>query len=293
MFERHKYKELSKVDLEKVPDAVSSVKYDGANYFINMDEKGSPSFISRRPSVTDLQLDRTIKLPHLNDIVEPEFSGAVFNAELIHTGHDKNNIESHPASSGILNSLPARAIETQRVTGPIRAVLFDVIKPELKTYKDKIQYMEQFVKKVNKPDFLYLPEFKIGIDETKKLMQETESQGREGIIITSLTHPEESNTRIKLKHVSTWNLRIKRFIQERDKNGNLKASVGAAVVEDKTGREVAAVGGGWSKRQREDMFKNPKAYLNSLIQVRGMTPTANRIRSPQYNGDADGEIDEV
>lgn len=293
MFERHKYKELSKVDLEKVPDAVSSVKYDGANYFINMDEKGSPSFISRRPSVTGLQLDRTIKLPHLNDIVEPEFSGAVFNAELIHTGHDKNNVESHPASSGILNSLPARAIETQRVTGPIRAVLFDVIKPELKTYKDKIQYMEQFVKKVNKPDFLYLPEFKIGIDETKKLMQETESQGREGIIITSLTHPEESNTRIKLKHVSTWNLRIKRFIQERDKNGNLKASVGAAVVEDKTGREVAAVGGGWSKRQREDMFKNPKAYLNSLIQVRGMTPTAHRIRSPQYNGDADGEIDEV
>lgn len=293
MFERHKYKELSKVNLENIPDLASSIKYDGANYFIDIDTLGNPNFISRRPSVTGEWLNRTEKLPHLNSPVHGKYAGNVFNVELIHTGHDKNKIESHPASSGILNSLPPRAIETQRLTGPIRAVLFDVIKPELKTYKEKISYMEQFAKDVNKPDLLYLPEFKIGIEEAKKLIASTEKEGREGVILTSLSYPEAQSQRIKLKHINTWNLKITGFIQEVDKNGKLKPSMGAALVSDRTGREVAAVGGGWSRKQREEMFKNPNAYLNSLIQVRGMTPTAHRIRAPQYNGDADGEIDEV
>lgn len=293
MFERHKYKELSKVNLDEIPDPVSSIKYDGANYFIHIRDHGDPSFISRRLSVTGQELDRTAKLPHLSDIKQPRYAGAVFNAELIHTGHDKNVPESHPASSGILNSLAPRAIETQRVTGPIRAVLFDVVKPQFDSYQEKINYMEQFAKDVNKPDVLYLPEFKIGVEEAKKLIQETQHSSREGVIITSLTKPEPTNTRIKLKHINTWNLRISRLVQEIDKNGKLKPSMGAAIVIDKTGREVAAVGGGWTRAQRIEAHEHPERYINRDIQVRGMTPTAHRIRAPQYNGDADGELDEV
>ena len=293
MFQRHKYKELSKVNLNDIPNPVSSIKYDGANYFLNIDQTGKPSFISRRPSVTGEWLNRTSKLPQFSNMDLPEYSDHVFNVELIHTGHNKNNVESHPASSGILNSLPAKAIETQRLTGPIRAVLFDVIKPNLKTYQEKIDLMQKFVDDVNKPNVLYLPEFKIGVDEAEKLIQSTEKEGREGVIITSLTHPEHESQRIKVKHLQTWNLLVTGMTQEIDIHGNPKASMGALVVADKTGKEVANVGGGWTKAQREEIFHHFGAWKNKLIQVRGMSPTAHRIRAPQYNGDADGNIDEV
>lgn len=292
MFERHIYREPKDRILPTGPEYVGLIKYDGANYWGILDSRGAIRFISRRPSVKGGYPDRTESLPHLTQKLLPEFAGNVFNFELIHTGHNKNQVESHSQVSGILNSLPPRAQSTQRILGPIRAVLHNVVNPDFSTFKDKYAYMKKFEKAFGNSDLMFTPELHFG-EDIRKLSDFTKREGREGIIVTRWDHPESDNPRLKEKHKILYNLRIVRLLQEVDSDGQPKQSMGAAEVEDASGRIVGAVGTGWSREQRKAAWQNPRDYIGRLIQVESMGLAANRLRMAVYNGDADGEIDLV
>jgi len=291
MYERHKYIETDGYDHLKAPAA--SIKYDGGHFFMVFNEQGKPAFISRRQSVKGHYPDRTEKLPQFHNILIPEKAGHVVSTELIHTGWDKNKPESHSAVSGILNSLAPRAIETQSITGPVRAVLLDVRHPRIETYNGKLEYLRNLEKEVALPDLLFAPDVKIDKDGIGELITKTKSEKREGVIITDLHTPEHENPRIKLKHYQTYNLRVSGIQQEVDKHGFPKSSAGALMLTDATGREVGAVGTGFSKAQRKDIYDNPHNWLDKLVQVRAMTPQASRLRMPVFNGDADGNLDTI
>ena len=293
MFVRHKYSDdRSKVSTLENP--VATKKYDGANYFLKIDSDGKPSFVSRRESVKGGYPDKTSKVPHLAEIHLPEFKNHVFNVELIHTGMYKDNMESHPTVSGILNSLPPRAIEQQQLHGPIRAVIFDVIHPSIPTYKDKLELMKKVEVSAQKPDVLFTPETKIGIEAITNFIATTEHHGDEGVIATELDKPESENVRIKVVHRKTANLRIKDFIQEVDKNGNLKESTGSYVLEDSTGRIVGSAGSGITREERIQSWRNKANYKGKLVQVQYKTKTSSgMLREPVYNGEADGDCDKI
>lgn len=293
MFTRHKY--VDDISLKDIQDPVGSPKLDGAMYYAVFDKNGSPQFYSRRQSVKGGYPNRTKNIPHLASIKVPEYAGAVIGLELIHTGHDPSTIESHPAASGILNSLPPRAIETQKLTGPIRAVPHDVVRPKLATYKDKLNYLQKLVEKVNKPDIFYLPEYHFGHKAIEKLIKRTKDDNKEGVIVTSLTKPESDNVRLKIKHKKTWNLKVKDIHQEYDKYGKPKNSAGALVLEDATGREVGEVGTGFNRDLRNEIWKHPKAWKGALVQVKGMDPVrpGMKLKMLVYNGLADGDIDTI
>ena len=292
MYERHKYKEGS-TSLEQIKDPVGTIKYDGGSYFVNIDPDGSPRVFSRRESVKGGYPEVTAKIPHITDTKVPEIAGNVYNVELIHTGHSKNNVESHPAVGGILNSLAPKALVTQKLTGPVRAVMFDVIHPELPTYKDKLDHLKYVERLFNKPDVIYTAPTKIGLQHISALIKDTADVGREGVIVTSLTTPEKENIRYKIKHFLTYNLKIVGITQEVDIKGNPKQGAGAFVLEDSTGRNVGNVGTGLTREVRIDAFNNPKNWLGKIIQVKAMPSTATKLRHPVYNGPADGELDEV
>lgn len=290
-YSRAKYKE--NVPWENIENPASSIKYDGAHFYMEIGSDGTPSLISRRPSVTGENLNRSPKLPHIIENKVPSLAGNVYNTELIFTGHSKDNKESHALVSGILNSLPPRAINTQKVMGPVRVVLLDVISPKIDTYKGKIEHLQEVVKEFNKPDIIFMPEIKIGKEAIQKQIEDTRDDGREGVIITSLTTPEKSNFRIKIKHKKTYNLKVVGITQEVDIHGKLKESAGALILADRTGRVVGNVGTGFTKELRNQIWRNKPSWLNSLVQVIAMDPTANKLRSSVYNGLADGEIDTV
>jgi hypothetical protein len=296
MFERATYKsngEAKHISWENVPDPIGSKKYDGGHDFLVIGQDGTPSFISRRQGVKGNYPEHQDKLPHLQGPYPEKFRGHIFSVEMIHTGKDKDQEESHPAVSGILNSLAPRAIKTQEETGPVRAVLLDVLHPALHTYRDKLRHMQELEKSYGRPDVLYTVPVAIGKDQIKDLIEDTKKKGQEGIIVTSGTLDESNNPRIKIKHLSMHNLKIVGFQQEVDKNGNFKPSVGAINVVDASGREVAKVGTGLSKDLREDMFRNPDKYLGTIIQVKSFGTKVNRLAGPVYNGEADGDIDLV
>ena len=291
MFERHKY--LDTGAWKDLKDPAGSIKYDGSHFYLNFNSEGKPSYISRRLSVKGTYPDRTVKLPHLSDVSLPELSGKAYSVELIHSGWDPEGKESHAAVSGILNSLPEKAIATQKVTGPVRAVLLDVIDPSFHTYKDKMEHLKIVESMFDKPGLVITPKIVIGHDNVHKLISDTENQGREGIIVTSWEKPETENPRFKIKHYGTYNLLVSGITQEYDIHGNPKESAGALILKDASGKEVCQVGTGLTRETRIDIWKNPKKWIGKLIQIRAMPSTARRLRHPVYNGFADGELDLV
>lgn len=293
MYTRAKYKDSNDLTWTAIRDPVGTIKYDGANFWMPVSEDGSLSFISRRPSVKGGFPNRTPALPHLTTTKHPEFAGHIYNVELIHTGFDKNNVDSHRTVSGILNSLPERAINTQKVLGPIRAVIHNVINPEFGTYKDKLEHLKHVEERIGKPDLIYSPPTFTGHSAISDLINSTRQRKQEGVIITSLSTPESHNPRVKIKHKITYNLRVSRILQEFDKNGSPKESMGSLEVVDATGRVVANVGSGFSRAQRLDAWNNKEEWLGKLIQVETMGLARNLLRMPIYNGDADGDLDTV
>lgn len=293
MFQRAKYKEVYDSSWMDLPNPAATLKYDGGHYYVPVSADGSLSFISRRPSVKGGYPDRTAQLPHLTDRKFPELAGQVFSSELIHTGFNKAAPESHRQVSGILNSLPGRSIDTQQRTGPVRAVLLDVINPDIATYGDKISHLKKVEAILGKPDLIYSVTPVTTIAGIHDLIRSTKAQGREGVIITSMTAHESANPRLKVKHKLLYNLRVVRIIQEVDINGNPKESMGALEVVDASGRVVGKVGTGFSRLQRIDAWINPDKWIGELIQVETMGLAKDMLRMPVYNGDPDGDIDLV
>ena len=293
--QRHTYKEIRAVeDLLHVPDLYASKKYDGAAFWIGFDSKGSPRLISRRLSVTGAPIDRTAQLPHITEVTIPELANHTFYSEIIHTGHRKDSMDNHAKSSGILNSKLEKSLEEQRQHGPLRVVLTDVHSPKIHTYGEKLALLRHAAKLWNKPDHVFLPEAAEGVEGAKALTRLTKARGDEGVILTSLSLPEEQNPRYKIKHVQTYNLRVIGMTQELDKHGNPKDSMGALIMADATGRHVATPGTGFTKEQRAEMWKNKDKMIGSIGQVKAMAPTGSGkqlLRAPVYNGEGDGEID--
>jgi hypothetical protein len=293
VYQRAKYKDNDAKHWSQIEDPVGTNKYDGASFFVRVDPDGSMRYFSRRPSVKGGFPERTESLPHLTAKKIPELAGQVYNVELIHTGFDPHAKESHPTVSGILNSLPPKSRATQEQLGPIRAVLHNVVEPALPTYKDKLLHMKKVQDLFGNPDLLRVVEPHVGVEAIRKLIEQTKKEGREGVVVASLTTPEHINVRTKVKHQDYYNLRVVGFEEELDKNGNRKGSLGSLILADKSGRVVANCGTGFSAALRKEIWENRPSWEGRLVQVKTMGLARNRLRMPVYNGEADGDVDEV
>ena len=272
------------------------IKHDGGHFYLVVDSQGNHRYFSRRESVKTPGTfpERTSQLPHLTEVKTPEFAGHTYSVELVHTGKNKNSKDDHSAASGILNSLAPKAIATQAETGPIRAVLLDVINPSINTFRSKIAHMKGFEAAVNRPDVLFTPTYHYGIPGVVHVLNTTKEQGREGVIVTELDEPESTNTRVKIKHYKTFNLRIAGITQAEDIKGNKKDMVGSFVLNDASGKFVGNVGTGLNRETAIDAWTNPRNYIGEIAQVKCMDVTkAGILRQPVWNGLADGSIDHV
>jgi hypothetical protein len=295
MYPRHKYVEPNKLAWQDVKNPHATLKYDGGHYYLCVTSDGTLKYYSRRESVKGGYPERSEKIPHLADKKMPEYAGQTFAVELIHSGFKKGAKESHSAAGGIINSLAPRAIQTQKDTGPIRAVLLDVINPPLKTYGAKVAHMEKFEKDFGKSDVLWVPPAARTKEEIVKLINTSKLENREGVVITSATDPEENNPRIKIKHYDTYNLRPVKMYEEVDIRGKPKGAMGAVDMVDGSGRVVATVGSGWNREQRNAAWKNFSEWSKDLQQVKtmGWGSVDGKLRQPVYNGPADGELDTI
>lgn len=293
MFERNKYKDAGE-NAVFTDDHVASIKYDGANYFVPIDSQGRPRFFSRRESVKPGvgYPDRTESLPHLASARLPQYAGNVYNVELIHTGHDRANQESHRQVSGILNSLPDRSRAVQQALGPVRAVIHNVVNPVFARREDALTHMKEVADAWGAPDLVYVPSYARGPVAIKTMIDLTRRRGQEGVVVSSLSQRSDSPL-IKVKHKVHFNLLVVGMTEAIDKHGQKKGVMGALEAADASGKVVASVGSGFSASQRKEAFAHPDLWIGRAIQVESMGFSAKRLRMPIYNGDADGDIDLV
>lgn len=291
MFERHTYKSDSESDWRTFKNPVGTLKYDGANFFMQVGPSGDLRFFSRRESVKGGFPERTQQLPHLTTTKLPQYANNVYNVELIHTGLKPNVPESHRTVSGILNSLPGRSIETQTRLGPIRVKIHNVVEPKLLTYKEKLEHMKEVEKAYGNPDLVSSVTPHYGHSNVDALIESSKREGREGVIVADLDKDESKNPRVKVKHLITYNLQVTGIVEELDKNGKPKGTMGSLEVSDRSGRVVGNVGTGFNREFRKWAWMYKKEILNTLIQVKTMGLAANKLRMPVYNGDADGELE--
>lgn len=290
MYTRHKYSDrLDHIPLIPDEDAYYSVKHDGANYFLKYDDEGNASFISRRVGVDGTNPDRSAKVPHLAKKM-PEFAGHTFNVELIHTGLTPDGKDNHAKVSGLLNSLPPRSLEEQRKFGPIRAKVFDYTSDNNISYAQKLDKIHSLVKAFGDHSIFSMPEAVIGHKEGAKLQARLKANRAEGVVISNLRGPDV-RPRIKVKNLNTYNFKVIGITQEFDIHGVAKNSAGALLLADANGTHVGNVGTGFTKEEREDIWKNPSKWINKPVQIIAMDPTATKLRHAVYNGDADGDID--
>lgn len=294
MYERAKYKAHTETEWQKIEDPVATLKRDGGNFFMPVGSDGSLRFFSRRQSVKGGFPERTAQLPHLTAVKLPQFAGNVYNVELIHTGHGTSSVEAPTRLAGILNSGVGTSLESQREHGPVRAVLHNVISPSMNTYKEKLLHLKEVEKAFGDRALLWVDDPVLGIGDIHKLIQATKAQGREGVVITSLSKPEDVNTQVKIVHRNHYNLRVVAMVEEIDKNKKPKGTMGALIVADSSGSVVGKVGTGFLREDRIDAMKNPDKWINRLIQVSARGYAKNALKGPAvYHGDADGDLDLV
>lgn len=289
---RHKYVEK---DWTQLDHPVASKKWDGAHFVADVDADGQIRFFSRRPSVKGGYPERTAQLPHITDKLMPEYAGNRFAVELVHTGKNKTEVESHPTVSGILNSKLERSLATQAEKGPVRAVMIDVKNPELPTYKDKIEYLQGFEKDFGNSEVMFAPHLEHGVENINKYLEKIKQDKGEGLIVADYEKPETESVRYKVKNFNTYNLKVIGFQQEIDIHGTPKDSMGALLLEDATGRMVGKVGTGFDRATRIEAWKNPHNWQNRRIQIKAYPPSVpgGQVRFPIYNGEADGDLDTV
>lgn len=294
MFDRAKYVEPSdKKSWQEIENPIGTIKYDGGSYFASVDSTGKLSFISRRPSVKGGFPNRTASVPHLTDKLIPEFAGTILNGEIIHSGFNKTNVEQHSVASGILNSLPPKAIDTQGRIGPLRYVIHDVLSPVFRTYQDKLDHMSKVEKALDKADLIFAPQVHKGREAIEALIQRTKERGQEGVVVLSSSLDETINPRFKIKHKITHNLLVSKIIQLVNKDGVPRPYMGSLELKDSTGKVVGYVGTGFSKNDRENAWLNPTSWVGHGVQVTSLGFAKNALRMPVYNGFSDGDIDRV
>jgi len=289
---RHKYVEK---DWTKIDHPVASKKWDGAHFVLDVTPEGQMRFFSRRESVKGGYPERTSQLPHITNTLLPQYAGNRLAVELVHTGKEKTERESHPTVSGILNSKTERSIATQAEKGPVRAVLIDVKNPSLPTYKDKIEYLQKFEKDFGNSDIVFAPHLEHGVENINKYLDKIKQDKGEGLIVADYESPETESVRYKVKNFNTYNLKIKGLQQEVDIHGKLKESMGAFYLEDATGRMVGKVGTGFLRATRIDAWHHPENWIGQMIQVKAYPPSVpgGQIRFPIYNGFSDGNLDTI
>lgn len=287
---RHKYVEK---DWTQLNHPVASKKWDGAHFVIDFDESGKMKVYSRRQSVKGDYPERTAQLPHITEKSLPTYAGNRIAVELVHTGKNKTEIESHPTVSGILNSKLERSLATQAEKGPVRAVLIDVKNPILPTYKDKIEYLQGLEKEFGNSDVFFAPHLEHGVKNINRYLDQIKKNKGEGLIVSDYESPEETSLRYKVKNFNTYNLKVIGQQQEVDIHGHPKDSMGALLLADATGRFVGRVGTGFDRATRIDSWKTP--WTGRMIQVKAYPPSkvGGNIRFPIYNGEPDGELDTV
>ena len=136
--------------------------------------------------------------------------------------------------------------------------------------------------------FTVLPYLYVGNDtnEITKWLNYNIEHGEEGVMINILDAPysfKRSSDLLKVKKMLDIDLEV---VGYEEGSGNFSGMLGAFLVRYKEGN-IVKVGSGFSKELRQEIWKNPDAYIGKVISVQYFEETVNQqggisLRFPVY-----------
>lgn len=259
-----KYKLIDDVEFNN-PRQIFSSKIDGAHNLMVLDPGKHPRLFSYRDPARAKSglIEHTHKLEDLYRTKVPkDVKKMIVRGEI--WGKDKKGapLELHQIG-GILNSSVMKSRSKQQELGSLKMSPFDVYNMDggalASSFKGRIAILQDLVKKMPQlelPEFAYTEEQKRALYSSIKNKQH--GQTHEGIIV----HEEGKKTPMKLKFRDEYPVYVRGIIEEIDKHGKPKGSMGSLEYSlSPDGEVIGRVGTGFSRSQREEIFKNKNKYI--------------------------------
>jgi bifunctional non-homologous end joining protein LigD len=263
------------------PNVVAELKRDGARYALEVGEDGT-KVISVRKSATGKVLDKSANLPQIShEIRSKEYAGTVLDTEIY---HDKG----HSTVGGIMNSLPDKARATQKIIGPAKYEVFDILKYKGKDVTDK-SYVERraLIEKLHQELNIPISQ-KFEKDKYEKY-QELIAKGEEGVVLKYKDSSYYAGDWMKAKRKETAERAIIGFEMVPTTAKQHAGKVGAIKVANyQDGKWVYAgkVASGLTDELRDDITRYPEKYLGKIIEIEGMQiyKGGTKMRQPTLSG---------
>lgn len=261
---------------------VAEKKLDGSRY-LGIDGR----LFSRRLSVKDgMPVEKTNNVPHIQKELQRLPLGTVVDGEVYYPGGNSNLVTS------IMGSLPAKALARQE-GNPIRYCIFDVLhyngkdltkRPwsERRAVLDKL-----YAGHLNNSKHIDLSMVHYG--DKHKFLDDMLSSGEEGIMLKNVDAEYYAGERFehawyKVKKDYPIDVVIMGFEPGKGKYNNMVGSVVFGQYEEKGGQLIRKGScSGFTDAMRLDMTTHPNKYINQVMEIHAMEPTAKgAFRHPQF-----------
>jgi ATP-dependent DNA ligase len=268
---------------------VAEEKIDGSRYVLYIgadpyERQKSNALLSRRISVVDHKhVDRTLNVPHITLKLYEGLEGTVLDGEIVS--------KDFLSTNSIMNSLPAEALRKQKSIGPLDYFVFDVmffrgIDVRTKPLTERRKILEKVIERMDNESVKAIPQVK---GDLHAMFNKIVEKGGEGIIVKD-NRMGYGVGWAKFKKSYDVSCVVSGF---KPGKGKYSSGVGSIALSVYHAGDLIEIGfaSGFDDKIRADMTKNPKKYLNRVVDVfvqeiqaskRSADNPVGRVRHPTF-----------
>jgi len=254
---------------------IAEPKLDGARYMLYLDHDGSVHLYSRQrfPAI-----DKAANVPHIAKPY-PGFEGTMLDGEIMLPGQEQLG-----DTTGIMNSLPAKAIATQEKVGKVKYHVFDIlflrgVDVRSKPLRERRELLAQTCRDMNNHEAIWPV---VQAKDKATYFRALVDAGQEGMVIKNLDASYGMGW-VKCKRRSDFSVVISGYQQG---NGKYATTLGAVLFSVYKDGKLVEVGkcSGMTDAERHDIWKNRDAYMGRVIDVFAQEVTKDgRFRHPVWH----------
>ena len=261
-------------------DWVAEPKLDGGRYQLHLEEDGSVHLFSRRRFP---EIDKAANVPHFAKRYAG-LEGTILDGEVITSRAVFPELKALPLgeTTGILNSLPEKAIARQQEEGLLAYMVFDILAYKGENVRQKPLHerralMQEVIAAMDNPMVVLVPQT---IDKDA-LFRKMISNGLEGTVLKNVNSPYGVNW-VKCKRVADFSVIVSGF---KPGQGKYQGSLGAVAVSVFDNGKLREVGfaSGMDDATRHAIWNAREQWLGKTIDVSAQEITKDgRMRHPRW-----------
>lgn len=253
---------------------IAEPKLDGARYMLYLDLDGAVHLYSRQrfPAI-----DKAANVPHIAKPY-PSLKGTVLDGEMILPSQTQLG-----DTTGIMNSLPAKAVKQQEISGKIHYYVFDILfyngqDVRSRPLRERRRLLELAVLEMDNECVVVVEQ----VADKASLFKTIVDNGGEGTVLKNLDASYGMGW-VKCKRRSDFSVVISGYQQGKGKYATTLGAVLFSVYHNGALREVGKCSG-MTDAERDEIWRNRTAYMGTVIDVFAQEVTKDgRMRHPVWH----------